>query len=65
MLTKVFSAALRGVDALEVEIELNSGSGDPQIVIVGLSDASGRESSGRHRKGRQVTNPARRGLSHA
>lgn len=47
MLTKVFSAALRGVDAIEVEIEVNSGSGDPQIVIVGLPDASVRESRDR------------------
>jgi len=47
MLTKVFSAALRGVDALEVEIEVNSGHGDPQIVIVGLPDASVRESRDR------------------
>jgi magnesium chelatase family protein len=47
MLTKVFSAALRGVDALEVEIEVNSGSGDPQIVVVGLPDASVRESRDR------------------
>ncbi len=44
MLTRVFSAALRGVDALEVEIEVNTGTGDPQIVVVGLPDASVRES---------------------
>ncbi len=47
MLTKVFSAAIRGVDALEVEIEVNSGHGDPQIVVVGLPDASVRESRDR------------------
>lgn len=47
MLTRVFSAALRGVEALEVEIEVNSGHGDPQIVIVGLPDASVRESRDR------------------
>jgi magnesium chelatase family protein len=47
MLTRVFSAAIRGVDALEVEIEVNSGSGDPQIVVVGLPDASVRESRDR------------------
>ena len=47
MLTKVFSAALRGVDALEVEIEVNGGPGDPQIIVVGLPDASVRESRDR------------------
>jgi magnesium chelatase family protein len=47
MLTKVFSAALRGVDALEVEIEVNSGSGEPVVVVVGLPDASVRESRDR------------------
>lgn len=47
MLTKVYSAALRGVDALEVEIEVNGGPGDPQIVVVGLPDASVRESRDR------------------
>jgi magnesium chelatase family protein len=47
MLTRVFSAALRGVDALEVTIEVNSGSGDPKIVIVGLPDTSVRESCDR------------------
>jgi magnesium chelatase family protein len=47
MLTRVFSAALRGVDALEVTIEVNSGSGEPKIVIVGLPDTSVRESCDR------------------
>jgi len=47
MLTKVYSAALRGVEALEVEIEVNGGPGDPQIIVVGLPDASVRESRDR------------------
>ncbi|MDD5200194.1 MAG: YifB family Mg chelatase-like AAA ATPase [Terrimicrobiaceae bacterium] len=47
MLTRVFSAAIRGVDALQIEIEVNSGHGDPQIVVVGLPDASVRESRDR------------------
>lgn len=47
MLTRVFSAALRGVDAIEVEIEVNASSGDPMIVIVGLPDTSVRESRDR------------------
>lgn len=47
MLTRVFSAALRGVDAYEVTVEVNSGSGEPVVVIVGLPDASVRESRDR------------------
>ncbi len=47
MLTRVFSAAIRGVEASEVIVEVNSGSGDPQVVIVGLPDASVRESRDR------------------
>jgi magnesium chelatase family protein len=47
MLTRVFSAAIRGVDAREVIVEVNSGSGEPQVVIVGLPDASVRESRDR------------------
>lgn len=34
MLTRVFSAAIQGVDAVEVEVEINAGSGAPQVVIV-------------------------------
>lgn len=33
MLTRVFSA-IQDVDAVEVEVEVNSGHGTPQIVIV-------------------------------
>lgn len=47
MLAKVFSAALQGVDGLEVEIEVNSASGLPAIVIVGLPDIAVRESRDR------------------
>ena len=48
MLTKVFSAATVGVDALEVEIEVNAADrGDPSIRIVGLPDAAVRESTDR------------------
>lgn len=47
MLTKVFSAALKGVDAVAVEVEVNSGPGDPLVVIVGLPDAAVRESKDR------------------
>jgi magnesium chelatase family protein len=47
MLTKVYSAALHGAEALEVEIEVNEGSGDPKVVIVGLPDAAVKESKDR------------------
>lgn len=47
MLTKVYSAALHGADALEVEIEVNEGSGDPKVVIVGLPDTAVKESKDR------------------
>lgn len=45
MITRVYSAALRGVEALEVEVEVNAfGADKPQIFIVGLPDAAVRES---------------------
>ena len=47
MLTKVFSAALKGVDAVAVEVEVNSGPGEVGVVIVGLPDAAVRESKDR------------------
>ena len=47
MLSTVYSGAVQGVDAYSVEIEVNSGRGDPQIVIVGLPDAAVKESKDR------------------
>ncbi len=47
MLAKVFSATVQGVEGLEVEIEVNSASGLPAIVIVGLPDTAVRESRDR------------------
>jgi magnesium chelatase family protein len=48
MLTKLFSAAVVGIDATEVEIEVHTGgSGDPSIIVVGLPDAIVRESKDR------------------
>ena len=44
MLTKIYSTALVGVDAVEVEIEVNAGGGDGKIILVGLPDAAVRES---------------------
>src|SRR5436853_3710470 len=47
MLAKIYSAAVYGVDAYEVEIEVNGAGGDPNIVIVGLPDAAVKESRDR------------------
>ncbi|MBK1827995.1 YifB family Mg chelatase-like AAA ATPase [Haloferula rosea] len=48
MISRVYSAALRGVDAVEVEVEVNvSGSENPGVIVVGLPDAAVRESSQR------------------
>ncbi len=47
MLAKVHSSAIYGVDAYLVEIEVNSGPGDPQTVVVGLPDAAVKESKDR------------------
>lgn len=47
MLAKVFSAAVQGVEGLEVEIEVNSASGTSAIVLVGLPDTAVRESRDR------------------
>src|SRR6187551_2303065 len=47
MLAKIYSAAVYGVDAYEVEIEVNAGRGDSAIVIVGLPDTAVKESKDR------------------
>ena len=47
MITRVFSAAVVGVDAREIEIEVNTGSGEPSIIVVGLPDAAVKESKDR------------------
>ncbi|MDE3069007.1 MAG: ATP-binding protein [Verrucomicrobiota bacterium] len=47
MLAKVCSAALNGIDAFPVEVEVNAGWGDTLIVIVGLPDAAVKESRDR------------------
>jgi magnesium chelatase family protein len=35
MLAKIYSAAVYGVDAYEVEIEVNGARGEPKIIIIG------------------------------
>ena len=47
MLATVFSGAVQGVEAYTVEIEVNAGHGDPQVVTVGLPDAAVKESKDR------------------
>jgi magnesium chelatase family protein len=40
MLAKVFSAAVWGVDAFAVEVEVNTTYGKPVTVVVGLPDVA-------------------------
>src|SRR5438132_8685767 len=47
MLARVFSAAVNGIEAYPVEVEVNAGWGDTVIVIVGLPDAAVKESRDR------------------
>lgn len=47
MLAKVYSAAVCGVEAFGVEVEVNAGAGLSAIVIVGLPDAAVKESRDR------------------
>ena len=44
---KVCSAAVNGIEAYAVDVEVFSGRGDPVIVVVGLPDAAVRESRDR------------------
>ena len=47
MLAKVCSAAVNGIEACPVEVEVDSGFNDSLIVIVGLPDAAVKESRDR------------------
>src|ERR1700686_5151088 len=47
MLARVLSAAVNGVEAYPVEVEVNSGWGETLIVVVGLPDAAVKESRDR------------------
>src|SRR5712691_8304841 len=47
MLSRVCSAAVNGIEAYPVEVEVNAGYGDTIIVIVGLPDAAVKESRDR------------------
>jgi magnesium chelatase family protein len=47
MLARVYSAAVNGIDAFAVEVEVNCGYGDTLIALVGLPDAAVKESKDR------------------
>lgn len=47
MLAKVCSAAVNGIEAYPVEVEVNAGWGDSVIVVVGLPDTAVKESKDR------------------
>lgn len=47
MLARVLSAAVNGIEAFPVEVEVNAGYGDTLIVVVGLPDAAVKESRDR------------------
>jgi magnesium chelatase family protein len=47
MLARVLSAAVNGIEAFPVEVEVNCGWGDTTVVIVGLPDAAVKESRDR------------------
>jgi magnesium chelatase family protein len=47
MLAKVCSAAVNGIEAYAVEVEVNAGWGDTNVIIVGLPDAAVKESRDR------------------
>lgn len=47
MLARVCSAAVNGIEAYPVEVEVNAGWGETLIIIVGLPDAAVKESRDR------------------
>src|SRR6185436_1232679 len=56
MLARVCSAAVQGIEAYPIEVEVNAGWGDTLVVIVGLPDAAVKES--RDRVSTAITNSA-------
>ena len=56
MLAKVCAAAVQGIEAYPVEVEVNVGWGDTNVIIVGLPDAAVKES--RDRVSTAMTNSA-------
>lgn len=47
MLAKFYSAAVYGVDAYEIEVEVNDGQGKVETIVVGLPDTAVKESRDR------------------
>ncbi|MEI6891762.1 MAG: YifB family Mg chelatase-like AAA ATPase [Pontiella sp.] len=47
MLSQVNSGAVVGIEAFPVEIEVNTGHGEPKVIIVGLPDIAVKESADR------------------
>ena len=47
MLSQINSGAVVGIEAFPIEIEVNTGHGEPKVVIVGLPDAAVKESADR------------------
>lgn len=47
MLAKICTAAVNGIEAYPIEVEVNAGYGDTVIVIVGLLDGAVKESRDR------------------
>jgi magnesium chelatase family protein len=47
MLSQINSGAVVGIEAFPIEIEVNTGHGEPKVVIVGLPDPAVKESSDR------------------
>src|SRR3989442_3704098 len=47
MLAKVCSAAVNGIEAYSIEVEVNAGWGDTNVIIVGLPDTAVKESRDR------------------
>jgi len=47
MLAKVCSAAINGIEAYPVEVEVNAGYGDTLVILLGLPDAAVKESRDR------------------
>ncbi len=63
MLSKIYSASVLGLEAYEVEIEVDVAGGLPAIAVVGLPDAAVKESKDRVRsavKNSQFEYPARK-----
>ena len=47
MLSEVYSAAVNGIDAYLIDVEVNAGWGDTLVVVVGLPDTAVKEARDR------------------